>query len=263
MFLFRIPNKTILYTGDFRIRQNDVHKYLQLHKKGDPIKIDVMYVDTTFIDHDHPEFAKRSDSVEEMLENIDVWLKEDEYNRVAIHTSAEYGYEFVFNKIYKRLGEKVAVDGGIWQLYKCFPDLLPALKNDDNDPKIHLCRRIWDKNDCKHNNNIQNRYLSVFFSARSWKNYDEETKSCEISGPDVIKVLYATHCSRSELLYFVNYLDPVKIIGFPNPYVPRIKETNYKDSFTPSPKKKKLEAAEEVTVKRKVDRKLLEEMFGV
>lgn len=36
-----------------------------------------------------------------------------------------------------------------------------------------------------------------------------------------IDVCFATHCSRSELEYFVNYLSPKRVVGFPHQYIGR------------------------------------------
>lgn len=117
MFLFTENNKKILYTGDFRININDLHKYKALHVNEDPIKLDALYIDTTFLLKPYNSFPKRSVSVDEMIARLMDWLKSVD-NTVAIQTSAKYGYEQVFNEIYENLGVKVYVDDEKWKVYR-------------------------------------------------------------------------------------------------------------------------------------------------
>lgn len=63
-------------------------------------------------------FPKRSESVAKMLYEMKKWLNSDETNAIALHTSAKYGYEFVFNEIYKNLDVKVSVGAERWRFYR-------------------------------------------------------------------------------------------------------------------------------------------------
>ncbi|XP_050676848.1 protein artemis-like [Leptidea sinapis] len=114
MFLFQTVSTTVLYTGDFRMNTSDIHRYAALNSDG-PIKIDSMYVDTTFIDLKYENFPKRSYSIEKMIAEIAKWLSR---GGVALHTSAKYGYEFVFNEIYRSLAMKVYVNEERWRFYR-------------------------------------------------------------------------------------------------------------------------------------------------
>ncbi|XP_048002832.1 protein artemis-like isoform X2 [Leguminivora glycinivorella] len=122
MFLFKTDFTTVLYTGDFRISINDVPKFNQLHDNGTPIPIDTLYVDTTFLDDRYTTFPKRSVSVDAALREMESWLKRN--GRVAIKTSAKFGYEFVFNEVFKKLGVKVFVEEVRWkELYRMSANL--------------------------------------------------------------------------------------------------------------------------------------------
>jgi DNA cross-link repair 1C protein len=118
MFLFKTPSKTVLFTGDFRIGINDASKLGHLHTKRDPIVIDKMYADTTFLNASYEHFPKRSDSVEHAIAEIKTWLDCGADNLVALHPSARFGYEYVFNEIYKTLGMKVYIGELDWHLYR-------------------------------------------------------------------------------------------------------------------------------------------------
>ena len=117
MFLFKTNDKTILYTGDFRMNINDLHKFKALHINEKPIKLDTLYIDTTFLNEKYENFPKRSASVDQMIVLLIDWLSTDG-NTVALTTSARYGYEHVFNEIYKQLGIKVYVNDEKWTVYR-------------------------------------------------------------------------------------------------------------------------------------------------
>ncbi|XP_045456216.1 protein artemis-like [Melitaea cinxia] len=139
MFLFSTETMNILFTGDFRINNNDLPKYKLLHHNDEPIKINTLYVDTTFLNTKYDYFPKRSESVAKMLYEMKKWLNSDETNAIALHTSAKYGYEFVFNEIYKNLDVKVSVGAERWRFYSTIPHLVPGVTNEET--KIHLCRK--------------------------------------------------------------------------------------------------------------------------
>lgn len=117
MFLFQTIFTTVLFTGDFRINEKDIYKYAGLHDDAEnPVKINTMYLDTTFIDLLYENFPKRSQSIEAIMKEIKTSLSMG--RGVALHTSAKYGYEYVFNEIYKRLGKKVYVNEDRWRFYR-------------------------------------------------------------------------------------------------------------------------------------------------
>lgn len=119
MFLFQTNTQSILYTGDFRIKENDVCKLGQLHDKhNNPVKIDVLYVDTTFIDRKYRTFPKRCACLQELTDIIKDWLSKDVENAVAINTPAKFGYEFVFNEISAILNCKIYVDNEKYKYYR-------------------------------------------------------------------------------------------------------------------------------------------------
>lgn len=118
MFLFSTETMNILFTGDFRINNNDLPKYKLFHHNNETIKINTLYLDTTFLNTKYDYFPKRSESVAKMLYEMKKWLNSDETNAIALHTSAKYGYEFVFNEIYKNLEVKVSVGADRWRFYR-------------------------------------------------------------------------------------------------------------------------------------------------
>ncbi|KAI8431381.1 hypothetical protein MSG28_015915 [Choristoneura fumiferana] len=241
MFLLQTNSKTILYTGDFRMSSNDVSKHRQLHDNGSPITIDALYIDTTFIDPRYTNFPKRSTSVEVAIHEIDSWLKRDENNRVAVKTSAKFGYEYVFNELYKKLGVKVYVEDVRWkELYSNLGHLTPGVTNSASP--IHLC---WPKYRTDHSNctpfeSTKLKYLNIHLSAQKWRNFEVDDNPIDKISDHEIDVCFSTHCSRSELMYFKNYFMPKKVVGFPN-IICDSPVKRFDDEYNLSPKKRKVD----------------------
>lgn len=221
MFLFKTIDKIILYTGDFRVNINDLHKYKALHINEKSIKLDAMYIDTTFLKENYENFPKRSVSVDQMIVRLIDWLSTDD-NMVALSTSARYGYEHVFNEIYKQLGIKVYVDDQKWTVYSQIQHLVPGVTNSEDERRIHLC---FYKCKLKEHDDKRRKILKIRLSARTWDNnmFDlTVNQTCtdkeKVNNQNYMNVCYATHCSAQELLHFTNYFSPSKIVGFPNPF---------------------------------------------
>ncbi|CAG4999918.1 unnamed protein product [Parnassius apollo] len=238
MFLFKTTKKTILYTGDFRIRINDIPKYAKLHERnGDPINIDAMYVDTTFIKEEFEDFPKRSETVDTVIFEINRWLKTSAKYAVAIYMPANFTYEFIFNQIQKRLNTKVYVNDKKWRLYSTIPELVPGITNDDSETRIHLCASRSERN--SHPSCVRQdyeKYLFVYLTAMKWDNYNVDSTPVNRVTPTRIDACFATHCSRREVVSFVSYFKPVKVEGFPNGYVAATPIKKSIDEFVLSPK---------------------------
>ncbi|CAH0731078.1 unnamed protein product, partial [Brenthis ino] len=217
MFLFKTSETTVLYTGDFRININDLPKYKALHSNEEPIKIDALYIDTTFLDEDHEYFPKRSESVDAMLNVMVDWLKTVD-NAVSIHTSARYGYEYVFNEIYKNLGIKVYVSGAKWKLYSKIQHLVPGVTNSEYEKRIHLCGYPCENKGHSYINANYNNYLHIHLSARKWDNCSPNSPQIRLEYERSLSVCFATHCSAREILYFKNYFPISKVVGFPEAF---------------------------------------------
>ncbi|KOB51907.1 putative Artemis protein [Operophtera brumata] len=167
----------------------------QLHdEEKKPIKLDALYVDTTFQGVSYETFPKRSETMDSVVREIEKWLASGDTYRVALVPSARYGYEYVFNEIYKRMDMKVYVEIN-WEKHcgSCYTD------------RAH-------------------KYLYINFSAMMWRRFKPEDQSVVPSSEDgKMFVCFATHCSRTELIHFIEYLAPKKVVGFSEPY-----------SYTPS-----------------------------
>ncbi|XP_013189849.1 protein artemis [Amyelois transitella] len=222
MILFQTNRKTVLYTGDFRYTQNDVKKIRDLHNsnnRNEPIHIDTIYLDTTFLTIDKEDLPRRSESIDYMLREIKYWLERGDEFKVALETPAKYGYECVFNDIFEKLGRQVYVVDAKWSLYSKMK-ALPGVTNDKNLIDIHNCAfNSSDHRNCEIPFRHKYIFLTIRLSAMKWNGYKIEDIPLEKIAGNKMSVCFSTHSSRSELIYFVNHFQPNKVIGFPNEYV--------------------------------------------
>ncbi|CAB3240898.1 unnamed protein product [Arctia plantaginis] len=208
MFLFNYK-ETILYTGDFRITQNTVASYTHLHKNGVPIHLDSLYVDTTF--QDVRSFPKRSEVVRNVAEQVRDWLNMSIKHRVVLITSACYGYECVCNEVYSTTGIKTYINAVKWKVFSQFPKEMYGITSDAAS-RIHLGTKR------EHIYSELPEVLTIYFSAMKWGQNIEDENYIKTIKKNKIEVCFATHCGRDELLYFINYFKPKRIVGFPEPY---------------------------------------------
>ncbi|KAF9824765.1 hypothetical protein SFRURICE_020496 [Spodoptera frugiperda] len=224
MFLFEYKNQNILFTGDFRISKNDVAKYKHLQNNGEPIKIDVLYVDTTF--QDRPSFPKRSEVVSDLIPHIKHWLADNPKNVVLLSVSAMFGYEGACNQIYDEIKIKANVNEDDWKIFRT--------RRSSHLPQVPL-----------HN------ILTLDFSALHWTSPNLEEEFLTKESDNKISVCYSTHCGRDELMHFINYLNPTIKKGFPKDFKENNSKLTFysiftnrdgdaKENYEISPKKKKI-----------------------
>lgn len=213
MFLLKTcRGKTILYTGDFRIKSSDIYKFSQLHtREGDPIVLDSLYVDTTFLHETYLDFPKRSVPVHVLYPMLRDWLNADSNNFVTLKVSARYGAEFIIIELAKLLKMRVGVDWDLFNVYRNLPGMQDYFTPRKSRISVQTPSSNYDSALTEHN-------LFVKFSAMAWKNYVQDRKIVTREGNSV-KVCYATHCSSSEVKEFISYFDPITVVGFPNEFL--------------------------------------------
>lgn len=243
MFLFEYKNQNILFTGDFRISKNDVAKYKHLQNNGEPIKIDVLYVDTTF--QDQPSFPKRSEVVSDLIPHIKHWLADNPENVVLLSVSAMFGYEGACNQIYDEIKIKANVNEDDWKIFRQFPKQIYGVT--DEESRILLRKRYGSHLPQVPLHNI----LTIVFSALHWKSQNLEEEFLTKESDNKISVCYSTHCGRDELMHFINYLNPTIKKGFSKDFKENNSKLTFysiftnrdgdaKENYEISPKKKKI-----------------------
>lgn len=170
MFLFG-ADKTILYTGDYRMKSKDIRKINAFYDSyGNTKNIQVLYLDTTFFLQDYMEFPTREESLEQIIGLIINWLDSDEKNIIHLKLSAKYGYEYVFMEIFNTFKMPIHVNQKAYSFYSLIPKFDGVVTLDDTKSRIHSnCGSSFDRI-CKDEDNFNIR--SIKMSAMKWKNND-------------------------------------------------------------------------------------------
>ncbi|XP_046468807.1 protein artemis isoform X1 [Neodiprion pinetum] len=219
MFIFSKDEKTILYSGDFRINPKDLPKLNPLNDKIDgknrAKKFDTIYLDTTFLSLDFPRFPSRLESCEAICDAVKQWLEPNSKNVVIIECSALYGVEYLFMEMFKLLNLKIHIKDKVHSNYIRIPELAEIVTIDGRDSRIHACTsKLFSTKNllCRSDVDYEN-ILTIVPSVMRWKG---KNTSC-ISEYDTrnrqrLYVCYSTHSSYEELRAFVNYFKPDKIV---------------------------------------------------
>ena len=97
-----------MYTGDFRLENVKLPTLTNLHSlAGEPLKIDVMYIDTTFCSKEYENFPLRDHAYEAIWELVNSWIRKNGMYHVckAIEIGTTLLIDKVANAIYKKLSK--------------------------------------------------------------------------------------------------------------------------------------------------------------
>lgn len=217
MFVFSKEERTVLYTGDFRIDPRDLPKLNPLNNKiggkNIPKKFDAIYLDTTFLSLDYLCFPSRRESCDEICAAVKFWLDSHPRNLVIIECSANYGSEYLFIEVFNLLKEKIHVKDKVYFNYMRIADLARCVTNDALSSRIHACtRKIYDKSlKCRSDIEPVN-ILTVIPSVQRWRRKSlAKISEYESENKQRLYVCYSMHPSYQELATFIDYFKPQKI----------------------------------------------------
>ena len=82
MFLFEREEANlqtrILYTGDFRLENLKLEALTALHdSQGQPLKLDQLYLDTTFCSKEYENFPPRDEALDHVWRLVDGWIRKN------------------------------------------------------------------------------------------------------------------------------------------------------------------------------------------
>jgi len=143
-FLFEGDNFKVLYTGDLRIAKGDLRKMVAFHEKPGDLsygfkKIDHIYLDCTFCYEAARKFPTREEALEETINLITKWKKENGKNEVLITVAGKgFGAEYIFVELYKRLGYKTHFPNEMREIY-ARTEVSEAVARTAAEAKIHAC----------------------------------------------------------------------------------------------------------------------------
>lgn len=200
MFLFE-AGENLLYTGDIRIRVNELKKYKELYDVlGNVKRIDHIYLDTTFFDKTFENFPLREQSTSELLSCMADWLNNDSENMVDISTPANYGSEYILIDIYKKFNVPIHVDLKRYELYTCYPEMDKVVTLNNNITKIHY-KCSCPKNSC----------LTIRLTAFRWRHWKPSDEIIQHTQFNTKYIAFSAHSSYTEIMNILKFLKPLKI----------------------------------------------------
>ncbi|XP_046388660.1 protein artemis-like isoform X2 [Ischnura elegans] len=212
MFFFELPLGNLLYTGDIRLTLDNVCSIADLHHKdGTPKKIKSLYLDATFFADIYPKFPMREESFREICKLAKEWLELSQDNEILIDIAANYGAEFIYCELKKKLGMRVHVPQKKVETFRSIKEISAAITNDRSQTRIHACafKRNLPSECSRHGVKFLTLRISCFWYE---KDYAERGILSEVTH-DYTRVCYACHCSQKELIDFIEYLLPEKVVA--------------------------------------------------
>ncbi|XP_076362278.1 uncharacterized protein LOC143253048 isoform X3 [Tachypleus tridentatus] len=220
-------NGTVLYTGDFRWGVGDAARYSALYHSFSQVKdIQSIYVDTTFCFPEAMYIPSRDESFEAVKSLVQWWLNNDTNRIIYFRCSAQFGYEYIFIKLYQALNMKVHVNHHTLANYSGIPEIEEALTINHKSTKLHACyRRCKVKEDIK----TSMSYLPCCYQSTGYSHMEVLTiKLCAMwyahhvalqnikykVGQTFYRVCYSMHSSLSEIQDLIRHLKPVNV--YPN-----------------------------------------------
>lgn len=203
MFLLEQNNKTILYTGDFRLNIKIVRKIICLQN----IKLDKIFLDSTFFKESYLEFPMPFESADKICELIKEWIDRGKNYIIKLKLPARYGSEFLFMEIKEKLKKMVNVSSEAMSQYK----FIPELDNCVTDVP-YGCQIFVDSHRMtSYINQKTNKVKCIRPTAMYWREWSVEKEISEDDRCNGIRVCYSSHSSYSEIRDILLYLKPSQI----------------------------------------------------
>lgn len=179
-----------------------------------PIRLDAIYVDSTFFDKTYLEFPTQFDSNKVICNLIDEWTQKGSEYVVILRTPARYGYEFLFQTIYEQTRLKIHINESEMDQYRYFPELDNCFTTDARRAcQIHASYSYYDRNSkkltCQPDKDA--KFIRVIKpSALIWTEY-EPNKQIWKYDCGWHRVCYSNHSSYSEIRDLLLYLKPKSV----------------------------------------------------
>jgi len=227
-----------LYTGDFRLENVKLPTLTNLHSlAGEPLKIDVMYLDTTFCSKEYENFPLRDHAYEAIWELVNSWIRKNGMYRkqrpphvVLLKLPAQHGSAAILKKIYEQSQSRNAN----WKIHVSQEKQDGCLFTNDlvdfvdsrfeNAQWIHACSWAQTGNSLSDEENISHlRQLPCCakdkpFTIRQIIPCDEffngkvlEKGMMQEIGGESFRVCYSGHSSLNEIKEFLRYFQPSDI----------------------------------------------------
>lgn len=210
MFLIENHEKRILYTGDFRLNQKELNRIRALTEYKSAI--DEIYLDSTFLSHNYRNFPLQEQSCEAIASLIKEWTSKGSHKKILLHTSARYGYEWLYIELYKSLKMKIHVKESEYDSYRYIPEMDDVILCHSQGTQIHACNK-GIKDCCCNAFSNKDEIRTIRISAMIWQNW-ERAKGCILQDPSskqLYRVCYSNHASLNEIREMLMFFKPKEV----------------------------------------------------
>lgn len=210
MFLLENHEKRVLYTGDFRLNQKELERIRALTEYKNVI--DEIYLDSTFLSHDYENFPLQDESCEAIASLIKEWTSMGMHKKILLHTSARYGYEWIFIQLHKTLNMKIHVKDAEYDSYRYIPDMDDVITCQSQTTQIHACNKGIKNCTCNAFSE-QDDIRTIRISAMIWQNWDRD-KGCiqqDLILKQYFRVCYSNHASLNEIRELLMFFKPKEV----------------------------------------------------
>lgn len=220
MFLIEFSGRRVLYTGDFRIRVEELKKIKGrlTNEDGTVIPIHDLHLDTTFaFTSSLDDFPTRESSEKLIIEQIERWKWEiGSTLKVFISLPYRYGIEYLYLSLSKKFRKPISVHDydSYARVEEISPHVISFESASDDDWFIHAC--IQKNCSLSHAPDVKAmKPCALTFLKSKNKSFKVDPKhGVPFEDGRVWKVFYSSHCSLQELQDVVTFLEPKNI--YPN-----------------------------------------------
>lgn len=185
--------------------------------RGDIILLDSIYIDSTFLSSEYPNFPSQTQSNEQILKLTEDWLSMNQQNVVVLRPPANYGYEYLFGFLSEKLHQKIHIFKDTIKDYRCFPDLRGSVTDsiERENVRIHCCPSTngdWKSLSLRCCPGLSAEFIKIIRpTAFRWNEWNESEKIHHEIDKNLSFVCYSNHASFNEIKELINYLKPKRI----------------------------------------------------
>ena len=173
MLLFETKSGQTLYTGDFRIQEQDIKQISIFKEFSEKNNLNLIYLDSTFLRKEYKDFPSQSESVAEIIRLTQEWLQINKNKKVYYTFPARYGYEALLIAVSKYFKQKMKVFEEIYENYKYISKLENCVTiSNSSEFQIHVIQSRFCGNLAKTNIDLENVRI-IKPSAMYWRHWKE------------------------------------------------------------------------------------------
>lgn len=235
MFLIDGRKGPVLYTGDFRLKKNEIEKIACFNSGSSVRRINSVYVDTTFCTSTTPDLPTRKETADSLCYLVSDWVNTSPLHTVHLKCKGKYGYEYILKEVASRLNMRIHVNAWRMQFHSELRDMEDYFTDDQHSTQIHSCYNPSAPPDClpcglsTSQTGEKLEILTIVPSSLWFVKNGSIPKGNKIfvERQNMWRVFHSMHSSYNEIRDFLGYLRPNRIY----PSVIPVDATSKQDAY--------------------------------